>query len=82
MLIEEPGSNCGGTHAEMGRAPNTTATSTLYSAHNVITERRCGAQPREKRINQISTTGGAKNKYQYPQNRDKQALTVTLIPLK
>ncbi len=44
MLIEEPGSNCGGTHAEMGRAPNTTATSTLYSAHNVITEQAAGAE--------------------------------------
>ncbi len=42
MLIEEHGSNCGGTRAETGRATNTTATSTLYSAQNIITEQAAG----------------------------------------
>ncbi len=48
------------------------------SSPNKLQVCKGGAQPQEKRINQISTTGGTKNKYQYPQNRDNKALTVTV----
>ncbi len=65
MLIEERGSNCGSTRTATGEPPTQPQLPPYIrprtSSPNKLQVCRGGAQPQEKRINQISTTGDKKN---------------------